>query len=264
MPHKKREEIMEYGFCTGFATNPLWMIEDEMVASIKAAGFDYPEFPVMTYSRMDEYSFSHLKEIASAPVACNLFPGDVLLSDTDRDLDMVKDYLDIALKRSRELGIEKIVFGSGKARRYSETTGYEEGRKNLFNTIEEVIIPKAKEWGVTILIEPLTRGECNLINTVEEGYKISEYFNDDSLLLMADLFHMKNNGESLSTLEKCFDKIKHVHIAGEERSLENIKSDGFIIQGLKLLKTLGYDGTISFETIDGDKKEALEWLKNNI
>ena len=76
-----------------------------------------------------------------------------------------------------------------------------------------------------------------MINTVEEGYKISEYFNDDSLLLMADLFHMKNNGESLSTLEKCFDKIKHVHIAGEERSLENIKSDGFIIQGLKLLKT---------------------------
>lgn len=255
---------MKYGFCTGFATKPLWMIEDEMVYSIIEAGFDYPEFPVMTYARMDEDSFSHLKTIASSPVACNLFPGDIPLSDNKRDINVIKDYLDIALKRSKELGIGKIVFGSGKARKYSGNNGYEEGKRNLYETIKDAIIPKAKEWGITILIEPLTRGECNLINTVEDGYRVSEDFNDDSLLLMADLFHMKNNGETLSSLEKCFHRIRHIHIAGEDRSLEEIRNDGYINEGLRLLKSLGYNDTISFETIDGDKKEALDWLRTII
>ena len=255
---------MKYGFCTGFATEPLWMIEEDMVLSIKSAGFDYPEFPVMTYARMSEESFSSLKEIASAPVACNLFPGDIPLSNKDRELSRVKDYLDIALMRSKELGVGKIVFGSGKARSYSRETGHEEGKRILFETIEKAIIPKAKEWGITILIEPLTRGECNLINTVEDGCRISKEFDDESLLLMADLFHMKNNGESLSSLETCFDRIKHVHIAGNGRSLSSLKNNDFIIQGLKILKNLGYNDTISFETNDGDKKEALEWLKTII
>ena len=255
---------MKYGFCTGFASEPLWQIEEEMIRSIEEAGFDYPEFPVMTYARMNDESFSHLKNIASAPTACNLFPGDISLSNNNRDLSLIRDYLDVALSRSKELGVKKIVFGSGKARSFSEDTGQKDGEKNLFDTIENAIIPKAKEWGITILIEPLTRGECNLINTVEDGYRISELFNDESLLLMADIFHMKNNGESISSLKKCIDRIKHVHIAGENRDLSLIKSDAFIIKSLETLKALGYNDTISFETIDGDKKEALEWLKSII
>ena len=45
---------MEYGFCTGFASVPLWQIEEDMILDIKASGYDYPEFPVMSFAEMSE------------------------------------------------------------------------------------------------------------------------------------------------------------------------------------------------------------------
>ncbi|MGN1164617.1 MAG: hypothetical protein ACI4S4_07440, partial [Candidatus Ornithospirochaeta sp.] len=72
---------MKYGFCTGFASDPLWEIKEEMIHDIKDAGYDYPEFPVMTFAEMSEKEFSRLEEITSAPVACNLFPSYIPLSD---------------------------------------------------------------------------------------------------------------------------------------------------------------------------------------
>ena len=253
--------VMKYGFCTGFASIPLWEIKEDMVRSIRESGYDYPEFPVMTFSQLSEEEFSRLEEISSAPVACNLFPSNIPLSDNNRNLEDIKAYLDVAFSRSRRLSIEKIIFGSGKARRYSSPTTIEEAWKNLYSTIEEAIIPKAKEYGITVLIEPLTRGECNLINTLMDGYRVVKDFNDDSLLLMADLFHMKNNGEDLSTLETCLPYIRHIHIAGKERKMDETICDPFLKEGLELLKSHSYNSTISFETLDGDKKRALEWLK---
>lgn len=252
---------MKYGFCTGFASVPLWDIKREMLDSILSSGYDYPECTVMTYARMDEKEYSSLFKGVRAPVACNLFPGDVLLSENGRSLEKISEYLDVALPRSRAIGIEKIVFGSGKARRRSDETEKKDAWRNLREAIDTVIVPKAKEWNTTILIEPLTRGECNLINTVEEGYALSKSVGDDSLLLMADIFHMKNNSEPLSSLEKCFDRIRHIHIAGRERRLEDTLSDPFILEALNILKSLGYNDTISFETTDGEKKEALDRLK---
>ena len=43
---------MEYGFCTGFASVPLWQIEEDMILDIKASGYDYPEFPVMSFAEI--------------------------------------------------------------------------------------------------------------------------------------------------------------------------------------------------------------------
>ena len=193
---------MEYGFCTGFASVPLWQIEEDMILDIKASGYDYPEFPVMSFAEMSEEEFSRLEKMASAPVACNLFPSYIPLSNNNRDLNKVREYLDIAFTRASRLSIGKIIFGSGKARSFSSPTTREEGKKNLYETIENAIIPKAKEYGIKVLVEPLTRGECNIINTLLDGYEAVKYFNDENFLLMADLFHMKNNGENLETLSR--------------------------------------------------------------
>ena len=94
---------MEYGFCTGFASVPLWQIKEDMILDIKASGYDYPEFPVMSFAEMSEEEFSRLEKMASAPVACNLFPSYIPLSDNNRDLDRVREYLDIAFSRALRL-----------------------------------------------------------------------------------------------------------------------------------------------------------------
>lgn len=253
---------MEYGFCTGFASTPLWDIQGSMLARIRDAGFDYAELPAMSFADMEPCVFDSVLGGFRAPVACNLFPGRIPLVSLERDLDAVRDYLDVVFSRAVSLGIGKIVFGSGKARSYDASCmSFDEAMERLRELVSSVVVPKASEYGVTILIEPLKRGECNLINTVEEGYSFVSDISSPQFLLMADIYHMNSNGEDLSTLVSSLDRIHHIHIAGHERSLADTLCNPYILRALSLLKSCGYDETISFETCDGDLAAALKTLK---
>lgn len=233
-----------------------------MLARIRDAGFDYAELPAMSFADMDPCGFSSVLGAFEAPVACNLFPGRIPLVSWERDLCVICDYLDVVLSRAVSLGIGKIVFGSGKARSYDASSmSFDTAMERLKKTVCSAIIPKALEYGVTILLEPLKRGECNLINTVEEGYSFVSDVSSPRFLLMADIYHMNSNGEDLSSLVSSLDKIHHIHIAGRERSLVDTLCDPYILRALSLLKSRGYDETISFETCDGDMAAALKTLK---
>lgn len=233
-----------------------------MLARIRDAGFDYAELPVMSFADMEPVVFDSVLGGFRAPVACNLFPGWIPLVSFERDLDVVRDYLDIALSRAVSLGIGKIIFGSGKARSYDASSmSFDVAMERLKETVSCVVVPKASEYGVTILLEPLKRGECNLINTVEEGRSFVSDISSPWFLLMADIYHMNSNGEDLSTLVSSLDLVHHVHIAGAGRSLEDTLCNPYILHALSLLKSRGYDETISFETCDGDIAAALETLK---
>ncbi len=256
---------MKYGFCTGFATEPLWEIRCDMLERIRASGFDYAELPIMTFADMGEEEFSSIFPSFSSPVACNLFPGRIPLVSKERDFSVIRSYLDTAFCRCRALGIKETVFGSGKARSYNpDEMGWDEAYGRLKETIAEAIIPKAVEYGITVLIEPLKRGECNLINTVSEGYALSEEIGHPSLLLMADIYHMESNGEDVRSLVPALDRIRHIHIAGKGRCLDDTAEDAYIYDALRLLKRCGYDRTVSFETSDGDISSALSWLKRTL
>lgn len=233
-----------------------------MLARIRDAGFDYAELPAMSFADMDSCGFSSVLGVFEAPVACNLFPGRIPLVSWERDLCVICDYLDVVLSRAVSLGIGKIVFGSGKARSYDASSmSFDTAMERLKKTVCSAIIPKACEYGVTILLEPLKRGECNLINTVEEGYSFVSDVSSPRFLLMADIYHMNSNGEDLSTLVSSLDRIHHIHIAGHERSLEDTLRNPYILRALSLLGSCGYDETISFETCDGDMVAALKTLK---
>ena len=256
---------MKYGFCTGFATSPLWQIEKDMLFSIMDAGYDYAELPIMTFQDMDGSKFSSDLSSFHFPVACNLFRGNIPLVGINKDIGKIDSYLDIAFSRCNVLGIKKAVFGSGKARSYDiKEMGKDEALDSLRDTIEKSIIPKATEYGITVLIEPLKRDECNLINTVEEGYSLSKEFDNPNLLLMADIYHMNSNSEELTTLLPALDRIEHIHIAGKDRKLEDTLSSPYILKALNILKENGYNKSISFETTFGDISSALKTLKNII
>lgn len=256
---------MKYGFCTGFASIPLWDIQGSMLARIRDAGFDYAELPVMSLADMEPCVFGSVLGGFRAPVACNLFPGRIPLVSLERNLDVVRGYLDVALSRAVSLGIGKIVFGSGKARSYDASSmSFDVAMERLKETVSCVVVPKAREYGVTILLEPLKRGESNLINTVEEGFSFVSSISSPQFLLMADIYHMNSNGEDLSSLRASLGVVHHIHIAGVERSLEDTLRNPYILQALSLLRSCGYDETISFETCDGDIAAALEALKGVI
>lgn len=252
---------MEYGFCTGFATTPLWQIERKMIEEIEREGYDYVELPLMSVACLGDGEFNTLSSYFSSFVSCNLFPSNIPLLSKDRNVEAISNYLDLAFSRAQKLGIKEVIFGSGKARSFDSSFTKEEALKELEKLIKEVIIPIAVKNGIVVLLEPLKRDECNIINTVEEAYSLVRLVNHPSFSLMADLYHMENNGEDLSILPLLANSLEHVHIAGKNRSLAETISSPFILKGLKMLKRANYDKAISFETNWGDIKAPLEWLK---
>ena len=113
--------------------------------------------------------------------------------------------------------------------------------------LKTVILPRTKAYGILVCIEPFERAYCNLIISVLEGLELVKTIDDPGLELMVDLYHMLSNGEPLDEINQSFKHIRHVHIAGPDRRVPE-DCDSYIFQALEILKKLGYDGTVSFET----------------
>ncbi|MBK5201632.1 MAG: hypothetical protein JJE21_08930 [Spirochaetaceae bacterium] len=68
------------GFCTGFATIPLWGINDLLIKRVVQANFDYIVFPLMSIMELNEDKYGKLLALIenldiNTPVMCNLFPS---------------------------------------------------------------------------------------------------------------------------------------------------------------------------------------------
>ena len=250
---------MLYGFCTGFATKPLFALDYDLYSAIMASGFDYVESPLMTLMELDRKEFDAHLDIFKSPVACNLFPGSLPLYTSDEK--QIAEYVDEAFDRLKATSTNKVIFGSGKARSFSSMEK-SDAYNILIDITRDIIGPASSKNGVLTLIEPLKRGECNIINTLKEGRAFVEDVDSESVKLMADLYHMESNGENIEDLRDCLQYIHHIHIAGPERNLEATLSDSYIAQGLRILKEEGYDKAISFETdLNGDMGKELIYLK---
>jgi len=243
---------MKYGYCTGFSTSPYFKLGLDLLDMIRKQGFDYVEFPLMNFSNMKEREFaSVLEEVKrhnlTSPVACNFFPGSVKLVGREMDKGRIAAYLDEILPKLERLGIEKIILGSGPARTYGPDQTREQALDQFISVIEEVILPRTKAFGIVVCIEPFERTYCNLIVSVMEGMDLVNAIGDPGFELMIDIYHMLSNGESLDSIRKCFPHVKHVHIAGPDRRVPEL-NDNYIYRALKILKELGYDETMSYET----------------
>lgn len=252
---------MRYGFCTGFATTPLFALDIPLIKDVIASGYDFAELPLIALESAEESDIISLSSWFTAPVMCNLFPGSLSLYSGRKP---IIDYLSRMLPRASRLGVKHIVFGSGKARTYPVSMSCEEAYDILVSLIRTMIAPMAEDNGITILIEPLSYGECNIINTLEEGSRLVMDVSHPAFSLMADLLHMQNNGENPAVLEEVFPLIKHVHIAEKDRVLPADGFSDYAARGLSILESMGYDGDISYETVDGDKQKALELMKSII
>ncbi|NIS61998.1 MAG: TIM barrel protein, partial [Proteobacteria bacterium] len=72
----------------------------------------------------------------------------------------------------------------------------------------------AAEAGVTILLEPLNRYECDYLNTLEEGVRVISQIGMPSLKLLADTFHMNiEEADITASLRRVGPELRHVHLA---------------------------------------------------
>jgi D-psicose/D-tagatose/L-ribulose 3-epimerase len=249
---------MKFGICCGpgsFAPQ----VEGQALSAIprlmdsmREAGADYVEFgvaSVMSSEAQFETLRAGLEPFDLKVEAFNSFiPAQHRITGPDVKLDEVLAYCHTALTRCKALGGAVVVLGSGGARRVAEGFDREKALEQ-FVEFGRALGPVADEVGIDIAIEPLNKREDNLINSVAHGTKLVDEIAHPRIQLLADLYHMFEDGESLYSITAAGARLKHTHVADLGRVAPGYASGGEanFIGFFRHLKAANYAARCSFE-----------------
>ncbi len=248
---------MQFGICGS----------SSIALAAQAAGWDYVEENVQSVLKGQSPEWTAPAPAAlNAPAANCMVPGSLPITGPKADPKALVAYVDNVLARAPQAGIKTIVFGSGGARNVPEGFDRNTAIDQITNFLGAVA-PIAERHGVTIVIEPLNRGECNIINGVGEAMTYVKRVNHPNIKCLVDSYHLWLEDEPLKNLEAAMPWIAHVHVADKEGRVapgESGKSD--YLSFFRVIKHGGYDKLCSAECsgLDPAKNGAkvLAFLKD--
>ncbi len=107
----------------------------------------------------------------------------------------------------------------------------------------------AEARGVTVLLEPLNRYECDYLNTLADVCRVIAEIGAPNLKLLADTFHMNIEETDLDTaLRAAAPWLAHVHLADSNRQAPG-RGHLDVAAVLRTLGEIGYQGFLSFEVL---------------
>ena len=256
-----RNNAMKFGLCTKIDELPL----------VEKAGFDYIEPTVATVlpDKPDQDFEPVARAVAASRIkaeAFNVFvPGTIKITGPAASLDTLRKYVSVVAPRVARLGGRVIVFGSGGARRVPDGFPMAKAMDQLAAFLD-AIAPIAATAKITIAIEPLHKGECNIINLVKEGLELATRVNKPAVRALADLFHIGQEKEPYKNVAATGAMLAHVHIAHPISRMCPLPGDGCDYKlFFRAIKEAGYNGRISIESAWQDQwKQApisLDYLR---
>ncbi len=250
---------MRYGICTGL--NNLDILE--------RTGYDYIELSVTATMQLGGAEREEGRQrLASSKVKCEafniLFPKTMDLIGGGTGRQELEDYLRRAMELIAGFGAEIAVFGSGRCRRCPEGMRYGEAYRRL-TEVFCLTGETAERYGITVVIEPLSRSETNMICTMAEGAILEADVNHPRVKLLSDYFHVMQNHDEIRDIETIRD-FGHIHIASSHGRRYPLSEEGEEYAAfLGALKKSGYDGRVSIEgkteDMEADARAALAFLK---
>ncbi|HEX8550932.1 MAG TPA: sugar phosphate isomerase/epimerase family protein [Abditibacteriaceae bacterium] len=266
---------MKFGICCGpqsFGGSDVREGVARLADAMQNAGADYFEFAASNLKAGgDEKEYQELHEALASqtlkPEVFNIFlPAPYRITGPEVNLAPILAYATTTLQRCKEVGGEVMVLGSGAARRVAEGFDGAEARSQFLQFCRE-LGPIAKDAGIDIAIEPLNHREDNLINSVEQGAQIVDEANHPRICLLADLYHIAEDNETLENTARAGARLAHAHVADIGRVApgfaENDEQD--FVGFFHALRRAGYDGRCSFEgkfdDIATQSKPALDLMK---
>ena len=236
---------MRFGFCASV----------EHLSALTAAGYDYWEPALagtLTPERPEAEVLPGLRDRLTGsplvPEAWNVFlPGDLKVVGPDVDADRQQRYLRAAFSRVAALGGKIVVFGSGRSRQIPDGFPADEARRQIVAFLHRAA-PEAAAQGVTVAIEPLNTGECNVINSVAEGMSLVGEVSQPAIQVLSDLYHVAVEGQSFEETRAAGARLAHVHVAGAEgRRVPNAEDVDYLAAFFRVLKEMHYAGRVSVE-----------------
>jgi D-psicose/D-tagatose/L-ribulose 3-epimerase len=260
---------MRIGYCTNLIATQTGGTGSEWIEKGKENGFDYVELPLAQMVDLNDKEFLSLKgKIGSSGLKCeacnNFFPANIRLTGNDVDYGKTEAYLDKALGRAAQLGVKVIVLGSPKSKNVPEGYPMDKAWSQLVELLK-TIDPLVRTRGITVVIEPLNKGESNIINTAAEGLQLAKAADRENIKLLIDYYHLVMERENPEIILDAGSYVKHIHFANPAgRVYPAEKVDGYI-RFMDLLKRIGYEGRISIEAYTKDfchdAKRSVEMLR---
>ena len=234
---------MQFGVCG----NPA------IAGAAAPAGFSYFEWSVgeLLKPREPEAAFEvALAEVRSAGLPCpvvNCFvPGDLKITGPSVDCDALQKYVTTTFERAAVAGVEIIVFGSGGARQIPE--GFDRGQAHgQLVRFCSMFAPIAEKNGVTVVLEPLNRTECNVLNGVGECAALVREVGHPALRLLVDAYHLLRDGDPCEDIVANGDLLRHAHIATIPNRLAPAAEACDFVPFFEALVRAGYKDRLSIE-----------------
>lgn len=260
---------MKYGCCLNMVATKPDGIGAEWLEALVKAGYDYVELPTAQMMVLSDDKFSEfVRHVKQAGIPCetsnNLFPINLRLTGPNVDKEAIRDYAKKAFTRDEQLGIQYCVFGSGPAKNIPEGFPFDKAFEQVVDLLH-MVAPMAKEHGIGIVIEPLRKAECNLINSFAEGVELAKAANEPNVKVLVDYYHLTEENEPVQhIIDDGKEFLRHVHIAnpkGRVYPADPAECDYAVFANA--LKGAEYDGRISCEAYaqNGFEKDASVALK---
>lgn len=241
---------------------------------LKAAGVDYVEEGVqrllIPLEPADKFA-PNLVQAMSASLGvyayAGFLPAELSCVGPDAMHDAILAYARTAFDRAKQVGSTIIVFGSGRSRRVPEGFAVKAATEQYVELLKKMG-PIAAEYGIIIVIEPLNKNECNLVNTVKKGTEIARAVNHPNIRVLADIYHMALEDEGPESLLEAGPLLAHVHIAEKEGRARPGTAPFDFVPYFTALKQIGYSGGISMEcrwqNFDEELVPAVSYVKEQL
>jgi sugar phosphate isomerase/epimerase len=248
------------------------VITPQQIGAAIAAGFDYIELPARALDPEGKHELA-LRKISrtlqksyraiKVEVFSGLLPGDLVVVGPDVDQERLRRYLHQSFTAMWALGGVLVVLGIGASRRIPD--GFPRERAEMqFAEALRLIEEEGDRNGLDLALDPLNRTETNLLTTLDESRRFLAEHNVVEVKLLADIYHLTVEDESLEVIEDCGPLIAHVHVADSER-LPPGRGDFDFGPFFTTLRKIGYDTRISIKCDWGDfaseAAPALAYIK---
>jgi sugar phosphate isomerase/epimerase len=239
---------MKFGICS--APGALGE-ERRLIDILVEAGADYLDWS-MGSVMASEAEFEKLRAlIDQGPLRAEAFmgflPPSQRVTGPNVDLQSVLEYATTGMRRAKALGGEVIVLGSSGARKVPQGFDFEVAKAQFIEFGRE-LGPRAQEIGISIAIEPLNTKEDNFICSVAQGAQFVEAIAHPNVQLLADFYHMDEENEPLSNIEKAAPLLRHTHLADTGRHAPGfVQTEADIVGFFRALRNANYDARCSFE-----------------
>lgn len=266
---------MLFGCCVNMLPTTETVLGEEYIVKLAELGYDYVELPLngaMSLSAVEfKKAVSRIGQMNIPVYACNnFFPAAIQLCGEKIDEKAIADYYKAALERAAELGAQYAVFGSPWSKKCPEGFSQERAFEQLVQMCRG-LGETAKQYKITIAIEPNNHLETNMINTFADSVRLAKATNHPNVKSLQDYYHMKVENDTVaSMLRDGKAYLVHSHFARLEgrKFPKSETEDSYYTTYFAALKEIGYQGgvsmegfTDSFTTFADDARETLDFFR---